>query len=116
MNMEYSLKRDILLLTAKTCGKFCYISYNPESSTVIEGVHDDEIWEKIWDSINDLYSRDDTPRPTRNKPEQKTLLNKLIEYSKTCPCVRPFFQYLTLPLTRFLSKAFVVSHKHLYVG
>jgi hypothetical protein len=44
-------------MAAKTCGKFCYISYNPESSTVIEGVHDDEIWEKIWDSINDLYSR-----------------------------------------------------------
>ena len=72
-------------MAANTCGKFCYISFNPESSTVIEGVHDDEIWERIWDSINDLYSRDDTPRPTRNKPEQKTLLNKLIEYSKTCP-------------------------------
>lgn len=84
-------------MAANMCGKFCYISYSPENSTVIDDVHDDEIWERIWDSINDLYSMDDAPRPTRNKPEQKTLLNKLIEYSETCPFTAEFPSLKSIP-------------------
>ncbi|XP_071139869.1 uncharacterized protein [Mytilus edulis] len=84
-------------MAAKKCGKFCYISYTPESATVIEGVYDDEIWREIWDSINELYKNDDTRRPSRNKPEQKILLQRLIEYSKSCPFVAEFPSVKSIP-------------------
>ncbi|VDI03707.1 Hypothetical predicted protein [Mytilus galloprovincialis] len=83
-------------LKAKQSLKFCYLSYNPGSTTFIEGIMNDDLWGKVWDSTSELYGKVDATRPTRNKPEQKELLADLKEYATASSFVAEFPSLLSV--------------------
>ena len=77
-------------MAAKECPEFGYVCYTKESSTFITGKQDNDLWNDTTELAKALYGSDNVSRPTKIKPVQKEMRERLKKYSETTTFLAEF--------------------------
>ena len=54
-------------MASNGCDKFTFVSYTPESSTVISGRLHKELWENVWSMVQETYDKEVVPLPLQKQ-------------------------------------------------
>ena len=75
---KYYIPQLLSEMKSLQCNLLLYVSYTPESTTVLEVTFDDKLWQEMWDSLVYTYSYDNPSKP-RGKSEASAAINALID-------------------------------------
>ena len=79
---EYYIPQLLCEMKALRCKKLLYLCYTEESSTVFECLWNEQLWEMIWNALEQTLGGESPQRPTRTLPYVKNLKAEIKNYAE----------------------------------
>ena len=67
-------------MASKGCSEYLFISYTPESTTVIRGFSNDHSWQQVFNLATDLYGNENITKPSRKHPNAQIVSDGLKQF------------------------------------
>ena len=77
-------------MKAKGCASFANLCYTDNSSTLIIGENNSDLWSEAWSLATEMYGHGPGKRPTTRDPRSRVLGTRLKEYSEQCNFIAEF--------------------------
>ena len=77
---KYYITQILAEMAALECEELLYVSWTPESTTILKAIFDEDLWEKIKTELQEVYGGNCT-RPSKKRPAVASLLSDINKYT-----------------------------------